>query len=208
MRCLSPARPCHLERDKLWLAQRSRLRQPANAGRKSRLAVPLDQSILDALTDVAMPKPPAGRATRETFRAQGLTLPLHRCEALVLGSGAAGLRAAVEMKRRDVDVVVATQNIYGGTSACSGSDKQTLHTACDSGGGDDFNALAARARRRRRDGRGHRLCRGGRLAPGARLAAVHGTADPARTASAPRCATRPTTTRRAAPPVAGRAPRG
>jgi succinate dehydrogenase/fumarate reductase flavoprotein subunit len=107
------------------------------------LAVPLAQSILDALTDVAMPKPPPGRATRETLRVRGLTLPLHRCEALVLGSGAAGLRAAVEMKRRDVDVVVATQNIYGGTSACSGSDKQTLHTACDSGGGDDFSALAA-----------------------------------------------------------------
>ncbi len=107
------------------------------------MAVPLAQSILDALTDVAMPKPPPGRATRETLRAHGLTLPLHRCEALVLGSGAAGLRAAVEMKRRDVDVIVVTQNIYGGTSACSGSDKQTLHTACGSGGGDDFHALAA-----------------------------------------------------------------
>src|SRR5208282_3753719 len=90
-----------------------------------------------------MPKPPASRATRETMRAHGLTLPLHRCEALVLGSGAAGLRAAVEMKRREVDVVVATQYVYGGTSACSGSDKQTLHTASGAGAGDDFNALAA-----------------------------------------------------------------
>ncbi|WP_423867268.1 hypothetical protein, partial [Bradyrhizobium sp.] len=33
------------------------------------------------------------------------------------------------MKRHGIDVVVATQNLYGGTSACSGSDKQTLHTA-------------------------------------------------------------------------------
>jgi len=107
------------------------------------LAAPLAQSILDALTDVAMPKATIGRAAREAVRARGLTLPLYRCEALVLGSGAAGLRAAVEMKRRHVDVVVATQNIYGGTSACSGSDKQTLHTACDSAGGDDFSALAA-----------------------------------------------------------------
>ena len=32
-------------------------------------------------------------------------MPVRRCEALVLGSGAAGLRAAVELKRRDVDVV-------------------------------------------------------------------------------------------------------
>jgi succinate dehydrogenase / fumarate reductase flavoprotein subunit len=106
------------------------------------VAGPLDPSILAALTDVAMPKPPPAPATRERLRAGGFTLPLHRCEALVLGSGAAGLRAAVELKRREVDVVVATQAIFGGTSACSGSDKQTLHTACDSAGGDDFNALA------------------------------------------------------------------
>ena len=106
------------------------------------MAVPLAQSVLDALTDVAMPKPPAGRPSRETVRVEGVRLPLHRCEGLVLGSGAAGLRAAVEMKRRGVDVVVATQYVYGGTSACSGSDKQTLHTASDSGRGDDFDALA------------------------------------------------------------------
>jgi succinate dehydrogenase / fumarate reductase flavoprotein subunit len=69
-------------------------------------------------------------------------LPVRRSEALVLGSGAAGLRAAVEMKRRDVDVVIASQSAFGGTSACSGSDKQTLHTANSAGGGDDFRALA------------------------------------------------------------------
>lgn len=102
----------------------------------------LDPSILDALTDVAMPKPPPARSARERVRAGGFVAPLYRCEALVLGSGAAGLRAAVELKRRQVDVIVATQAIYGGTSACSGSDKQTLHTACDSAGGDDFDALA------------------------------------------------------------------
>ena len=107
------------------------------------MAEPLAQSILDALTDVAMPRPPAGRPPHETLRLQGTTLPVHRCEALVLGSGAAGLRAAVEMKRRGVDVLVATQYVYGGTSACSGSDKQTLHTACGADRGDDFNALAA-----------------------------------------------------------------
>ena len=90
--------------------------------------------ILDALTDVDMPKPPPARATRESVQAGGISrCRCIACEALVLGSGAAGLRAAVELKRRGVDVVVATQTIYGGTSACSGSDKQTLHTACDSG---------------------------------------------------------------------------
>ncbi len=39
--------------------------------------------------------------------------------------------------------LVATQNLYGGTSACSGSDKQTLHTAATGRHGDDFIALAA-----------------------------------------------------------------
>ncbi len=72
----------------------------------------------------------------------GYTVPVQRAGALVLGSGAAGLRAAVELKRRDVDVVVASQSAFGGTSACSGSDKQTLHTANTAGRGDDFNALA------------------------------------------------------------------
>ena len=59
-----------------------------------------------------------------------------------MGSGAAGLRAAVELKRRDVDVVIASQSAFGGTSACSGSDKQTLHTANTAGRGDDFRALS------------------------------------------------------------------
>ena len=46
------------------------------------------------------------------------------------------------LKRRDVDVIVATQSAFGGTSACSGSDKQTLHTANGAGRGDDFRAMA------------------------------------------------------------------
>jgi succinate dehydrogenase/fumarate reductase flavoprotein subunit len=107
------------------------------------MAQPLDQAVLDALTDVAMPKRHPARTHRDWLDAAGLRVPLYACEALVLGSGAAGLRAAVELKRRNVDVVVATQNLYGGTSACSGSDKQTLHTASGSGPGDNFDDLAA-----------------------------------------------------------------
>jgi succinate dehydrogenase / fumarate reductase flavoprotein subunit len=61
---------------------------------------------------------------------------------LVLGSGAAGLRAAVEMKRRGLDVLIVTQSAFGGASACSGSDKQTLHTANSAGQGDDYRAMA------------------------------------------------------------------
>lgn len=100
------------------------------------------QPILDALTDVAMPRLPGERPAREFLDVGGFRLPLHRADALVIGSGAAGLRAAVEMKRRGVEVMIATQSAWGGTSACSGSDKQTLHTANTADRGDDFRALA------------------------------------------------------------------
>lgn len=100
------------------------------------------QKILDGLTDVAMPRPPNERGSKEFVSAGGFALPVYRSQALVLGSGAAGLRAAVELKRRDVDVWIATQGIFGGTSACSGSDKQTLHTANGADRGDDFRAMA------------------------------------------------------------------
>ena len=106
------------------------------------MSATIPQHILDALTDIAMPRLPTERPQKDTIAARGFSIPVYRSEALVLGSGAAGLRAAVEMKRRDVDVVVATQSAFGGTSACSGSDKQTLHTANGSGRGDDFRAMA------------------------------------------------------------------
>jgi len=47
------------------------------------------------------------------MEADGIRLPVYGCNALVLGSGAAGWRAAVELKRHGIDVVVATQNLYG-----------------------------------------------------------------------------------------------
>ncbi len=102
----------------------------------------IPQKILDRLTDVAMPKLPNERPPQEFITALGFTMPVRRCRALVLGSGAAGLRAAVELKRRDIDVAIASQSAFGGTSACSGSDKQTLHTANTSDRGDDFRAMA------------------------------------------------------------------
>ena len=101
------------------------------------------QSVLDALTDVDMPKRHPTRTAQGSIEADGLRLPVYACDAIVLGSGAAGWRAAIELKRHGIDVVVATQNLYGGTSACSGSDKQTLHTAATGRHGDDFIALAA-----------------------------------------------------------------
>ena len=106
------------------------------------MSATIPQTILDALTDIEMPRLATERPAKETIAARGFSIPLHRSDALVLGSGAAGLRAAVEMKRRDLDVVVVTQSAFGGTSACSGSDKQTLHTANGAGRGDDFAAMA------------------------------------------------------------------
>ena len=47
----------------------------------------LPQSVLDALTDVDMPKRHPGRAAREQLTVAGFRVPLYACEALVLGSG-------------------------------------------------------------------------------------------------------------------------
>jgi succinate dehydrogenase/fumarate reductase flavoprotein subunit len=102
----------------------------------------IPQSILDALTAVEMPRRMPAHTAQDSLSVSGMRIPIHRGQALVVGSGAAGLRAALELKRRKVDVVVATQTCFWGTSACSGSDKQTLHTACTSRSGDDFIALA------------------------------------------------------------------
>ena len=100
------------------------------------------QNILDALTRVDMPALTAPQSVGETMVVGGLTLPVWRSQALVVGSGAAGLRAAVELQRHGVQVLVATMSAYGGTSACSGSDKQTLHTAGTSNRGDHIANLA------------------------------------------------------------------
>ncbi|HNV02832.1 MAG TPA: FAD-binding protein [Vicinamibacterales bacterium] len=102
----------------------------------------IPQSILDSLTDVPMPRGFARPAPAGTLRQGGFAIPRYRCGALVVGSGAAGLRAAVELRRRGVDVMVLTRSWYGGTSACSGSDKQTLHTAALERTGDDFFKVA------------------------------------------------------------------
>lgn len=107
------------------------------------MSTTIPQEILDSLTRVDMPKVTrAELPTDETIVANGHTLPIHRCGALVVGSGAAGLRAAVEAKRHGDDALIISMSPFGGTSACSGSDKQTLHTAGTGRNGDDFIQLA------------------------------------------------------------------
>lgn len=102
----------------------------------------IPQHILDQLTRVDMPTGVPHRPSDESISCEGLEIPVHRVEALVLGSGAAGLRSAVDMKREGVNVVVASTGLFSGTSACSGSDKQTIHTAGTSNRGDDFVKLS------------------------------------------------------------------
>lgn len=106
------------------------------------MPIEVPQHILDALTDVEMPRLPPDNAAVAFVSVQGLRLPVHQSGCLIVGSGAAGLRAAVELSRRGVDVAVLSQSAWGGTSACSGSDKQTLHTANTADKGDDFRAMA------------------------------------------------------------------
>lgn len=102
----------------------------------------IPQHILDALTDVRLPRGERRAGTTGFYDIDGLRLPVYRCPAVVLGSGAAGLRAAVELKRQGVDVLVVTRKLFWGTSAFSGSDKQTLHTACTKHNGDNFTKMA------------------------------------------------------------------
>ena len=101
-----------------------------------------NDAILDALTHVSFPKGFDHAEPESTLTLEGLTWPVWHADALVVGSGAAGLRAAIELKRRKQKVLLATAGLYMGTSACSGSDKQTLFTAATAGNGDSFMRLA------------------------------------------------------------------
>ncbi|NDR56339.1 FAD-dependent oxidoreductase [Aliiruegeria sabulilitoris] len=101
----------------------------------------VSQETLDALTDVEMPRLAPEPAFPDALETGGDRIPVLGCGCVVIGSGAAGLRAAVELKRRGVNVVIISQSAWGGTSACSGSDKQTLHTANTADQGDDYKAM-------------------------------------------------------------------
>lgn len=102
----------------------------------------IPQAILDKLTNVEMPRVRGTDSVCGILTVEGMEIPVYRAEALVLGSGAAGMRAAVELKRRGVDVLVASTGLFAGTSACSGSDKQTLYSASTDFKGDNFVEFA------------------------------------------------------------------
>lgn len=53
---------------------------------------------------------------------------MRTCHTLVIGSGAAGLSAAVQLHRLGVkDVLIVTEGLDRGTSINTGSDKQTYY---------------------------------------------------------------------------------
>lgn len=106
------------------------------------MAVDILKNILDSLTDVEMSRLPSESGASEILTVAGYQVPVYRSGCTIVGSGAAGLRAAVELKRRGDDVVLISQSAWGGTSACSGSDKQTLHTANTADQGDNYLNMA------------------------------------------------------------------
>ena len=106
------------------------------------MTIEVPQHILDALTDVDMPRFLPEAAPSDRLALCGFDIPVYRTGCVIVGSGAAGLRAAVELKRRGDDVAIISQSAWGGTSACSGSDKQTLHTANTADQGDNYKAMA------------------------------------------------------------------
>ena len=64
----------------------------------------------------------------EGVRIGGRAYPVHALDTLVVGSGAAGLNAAVRLHQLGrTDVAVATERFGAGASAESGSDKQTYY---------------------------------------------------------------------------------
>jgi len=66
--------------------------------------------------------------TKCRVRIGGRSYPLYSVNTLVVGSGAAGLNAAVRLHEEgQPDVAVATDRFGGGTSRNSGSDKQTYY---------------------------------------------------------------------------------
>jgi succinate dehydrogenase/fumarate reductase flavoprotein subunit len=74
----------------------------------------------------------------------GQVIPITQVHTLVVGSGAAGLNAAVQLKRQGIDdLLVLTEGLDQGTSINTGSDKQTYYKLGMYGAEPDSPALMA-----------------------------------------------------------------
>ena len=60
----------------------------------------IPQEILDRLTNVEMPRVRGIESSKQVLTVNDHEIPVYKCESLVLGSGAAGMRAAVEGDHR------------------------------------------------------------------------------------------------------------
>jgi succinate dehydrogenase/fumarate reductase flavoprotein subunit len=73
------------------------------------------------------------------------TIPVTKAHTLVIGSGAAGLNAAVQLHRLGIDTLIVTEGLRKGTSINTGSDKQTYYKLGLSGAAPDSVSLMAQA---------------------------------------------------------------
>ncbi len=74
------------------------------------------------------------------------TAPVIQVHTLIIGSGAAGLNAAVQLKRHGInDILIVTEGLKMGTSINTGSDKQTYYKMSLCGGEGDSPQLMAQS---------------------------------------------------------------
>lgn len=102
----------------------------------------LEKNILVSLTNIQLTSNLNKLIPLHYFGLKEMNIPVYHNDVFVVGSGAAGLRCAVELANRDVGVTVVTSMLFAGTSACSGSDKQTIFSCSTSKHGDDVLAVA------------------------------------------------------------------
>lgn len=77
---------------------------------------------------------------------QRLQLPMYKIHTLVIGSGAAGLNAALQLSNNGMDdVLIVTEGLQMGTSINTGSDKQTYYKLGMCGAEPDAVAAVAEA---------------------------------------------------------------
>lgn len=70
--------------------------------------------------------------TTEMFKFQNQSLPIYRTSVLIIGTGAASLSCAIHLNRLGCeDMLLVTDNLNGGTSRNTGSDKQTYYRLSD-----------------------------------------------------------------------------
>ncbi len=70
--------------------------------------------------------------TNEIFKFQNQSLPIYRTNVLIIGTGAASLSCAIHLNRMGCeDMLIVTDNLNGGTSRNTGSDKQTYYRLGD-----------------------------------------------------------------------------